>query len=76
MKIYIFWCVPAEILYLGKLLFMRYRPKYSQIAGIFKSVKHFHACHACHSCTDMQIVPYLHVSTNSQKLKVVQNVVG
>ena len=29
MEIYIIWCVPAQIPYLGKFLFLRYRPKCS-----------------------------------------------
>ena len=30
MKIYIICCVPAQILCLGKILFLRYKPKWSQ----------------------------------------------
>ena len=30
MKIYIICCVPAQIVYLGKIFFLRYRPKWSQ----------------------------------------------
>ena len=41
MKIYIICCVPAQIPYLGKFLFVRYRSKCSQanqIAGFFNQV--------------------------------------
>ena len=30
MKMYIIWCVPAQIPFLGKFLFLRYGPKCSQ----------------------------------------------
>ena len=37
MKIYIICYVPVHILYLGKILFLRYRPKYQSDFWIFKS---------------------------------------
>ena len=61
MKIYIIFCVTAQILYLEKILFLRYRPKCSQPITdyrIFKSKK------------SMKQPQFLYVNTNSQKLKV------
>ena len=61
MKIYIIFCVTAQILYLEKILFLRYRPKCSQPITdyrIFKSKKSMKQPH------------FLYVNTNSQKLKV------
>ena len=71
MKIYIICCVPGEISFLGKFLFLKYRPKCSQpirLQDFFnqpliwnKSVKQ---------------PDFLHVDTNSHKLKVDQKVFG
>ena len=71
MKIYIICSVPGKIPFLGKFLFLRYRPKCSQpirLQDFFnqpllqnKSVKQ---------------PDFLHVDTNSHKLKVDQKVFG
>ena len=57
MKTYIICCVPAQIPYLGKFLFLRYGPKCSQPYLESKSMKW---------------PDFLHVHTNSHKLKVDQ----
>ena len=68
MQIFIICGVPAYIPYLGKFLFLVYEPKCSQIAGFFnqpylqnKSLKY---------------PDFLHVDTNSHKLKVDQKIFG
>ena len=62
MKIYIIYCVPTEIPYLGKFLFLKYGPKCSQPIRL----QDFLINHI--SRTDIS----LHVDTDSHKSKVDQ----
>ena len=70
MKIYIICCVPVQIFYLRKMLFLRYRPKCSQP----RRLRDFKL-----SISPEQIdeQPHLlHVDSNSQKFKVDLKVFG
>ena len=65
MKTYIICCVPAQIPYLGNFLFLRYGPKClqpNQIAGFFNQ--------PYLQSKSMKQPDFLHVDTNSHKLKL------
>ena len=71
MKIHIICCLPAQIPYLGKFLFLRYGPKMfsaNQIAGFFNQ--------PYLQNKSMTLPNFLHVDTNSHKLKVDQKNLG
>ena len=71
MKIYIICCVPAQIPYLGKFLFLRYGPKCSQPIRL----QDFLINHISRTNQWNSLI-FLHVDTNSQKLKVDQKIWG
>ena len=66
MEIYIICCVPAQIPYLGKVLFLRYRPKCSQPIRLQNFLIN----------KSMKKPDFLHVHTNLHKLKVDQKIFG
>ena len=70
MKIYIICCVPAQIPYLGKFLFLRYGPKCSQPIRL----QDFLINHI--SRTNQWNLPVLNVDANSHKLKVDQKILS
>ena len=64
MKIYIISCVPVQIFYFEKMLFLRYRPMLPAI----QIVRFLNQ--AFLQSKSMKQPHFLHVDTNSQKLKV------
>ena len=64
MKICIIYCVPVQIFCLGNILFLKYRPKWSQPsdAGFLNQ--------AFLQSKSMKQPHFFYVDTNSQKLKV------
>ena len=71
MEIYIICCVPAQIPYLGKFLFLRYGPKCSQPMRLHDFlIDHISRTNLWNSLI------FLHVDTNLHKLKVDQKIFG
>ena len=69
MKIFIICWVPAQILYLGKIWFLRYKPKCPQPIRLQDFQINFFS-----RTNQWNSFIFFHVDTNSQKLKVVKNV--
>ena len=70
MKIYVICCVPAQIPYLGKILFLRYGPKCSQpirLQDLFQPTLF---------PEQINEITFFHADTNSQKSETEQNILG
>ena len=72
MNIYIICGVPAQIPYLRKFWFLRYEPKRSQPIRL----KDFLINHIYLKNKSIKQPDFLHVDTNSHKLKFDQKIVG
>ena len=73
MEIYIICCVPAQIPYLEKFLFLRYGPKCSQPIRL-QDLLINHISRS--NIKSMKWPDFLHVDTNLHKLKVDQKFFG